>query len=116
MAETLSRGAHITDKERTKLAKAYAKRYNKGESVRAIAEEQGRSFGFVHALLKAGGVELRKRGTQKGTRLGPRGPRSKPADSEAAEVADDGSSVDPEVDQEELDRYENVTESNDPVF
>jgi len=82
MADTLTRGAHITDKDRTKLAKQYARRYNKGESIRAIAEEQGRSFGFVHSLLKTAGVELRSRGTAKGTRLGPRGPRSKKAEQD----------------------------------
>ena len=115
MADTLTRGAHITEKDRTKLAKQYARRYNKGESIRAIANEQGRSFGFVHSLLKTAGVELRTRGTQKGTRLGPRGPRSKKVEGEGYEEpqteAEAEVQTEPEVDQATEDRDQTVTES-----
>src|SRR6266550_1874446 len=44
------------------LASQYARRYAAGESIRKIAEDAGRSFGFVHGVLKEAGVELRGRG------------------------------------------------------
>ena len=100
MSDTLTKGAHVDQKNRVKLAKQYAKRYGKGESIRAIAAEQSRSFGFVYALLKESGVELRPRGSVKGTRTGPRGPRSKKAETNG-QVHDD-------------DRDQTVT--NDPPF
>ena len=115
MTSTLAKGAHIDEKERTKLAKAYAKRYNKGESIRAIAVDQGRSFGFVHSLLKLQGVELRSRGTAKGTRLGKRGPRSKTEETdgqETQEIVVEAPTYEGDPDDlvEEL-RDQNVTES-----
>lgn len=38
------------------------KRYVAGDSIRDIAEDHGRSYGFVHRMLGAGGVTLRGRG------------------------------------------------------
>jgi hypothetical protein len=62
VAKALAKGSRITGAQRTTLASQYAKRYAAGESIRKIAEDAGRSFGFVHGVLKEAGVELRGRG------------------------------------------------------
>ena len=62
MAKALAKGSRITGAQRTTLASQYAKRYAAGESIRKIADDAGRSFGFVHGVLKEAGVELRGRG------------------------------------------------------
>src|SRR5205823_218053 len=59
---TLAKGSRITGAQRTSLASTYAKRYAAGDSIRAIADEAGRSYGFVHGVLKEAGVDLRGRG------------------------------------------------------
>lgn len=67
MTETLTRRQRTNPKERDKLAKEYAKRYKKGETIRGIALDVDRSFGWVRGLLKDHGVELRGRGKPKQT-------------------------------------------------
>ena len=62
MAKALAKGSRITGAQRTTLASQYAKRYAAGESIRKIADDAGRSYGFVHGVLKESGVELRGRG------------------------------------------------------
>ena len=62
MAKALAKGSRITGAQRATLASQYAKRYAAGESIRKIAEDAGRSFGFVHGVLKESGVSLRGRG------------------------------------------------------
>jgi Helix-turn-helix domain len=62
VAKALAKGSRITGTQRTTLASQYAKRYSAGESIRKIADDAGRSFGFVHGVLKEAGVELRGRG------------------------------------------------------
>jgi hypothetical protein len=62
VAKALAKGARITGPQRESLATQYAKRYDAGESIRKIAEDAGRSFGFVHGVLKESGVTLRGRG------------------------------------------------------
>ncbi len=62
MAESLKKGARITGSDRTKLATELKKKYTGGASIRALAEETGRSYGFVHRMLSESGVELRGRG------------------------------------------------------
>jgi hypothetical protein len=62
VAKALAKGSRITGAQRTELASRYAKRYAAGESIRKIADDAGRSFGFVHGVLKEAGVELRGRG------------------------------------------------------
>ncbi|HLM21835.1 MAG TPA: helix-turn-helix domain-containing protein [Propionibacteriaceae bacterium] len=52
----------ISGAQRRTLASQYAKRYAAGESIRKIADDAGRSFGFVHGVLQEAGVELRGRG------------------------------------------------------
>ena len=62
MAETLPKKTRITGPDRTRLADDLKKRYTAGESIRALAESTGRSYGFVHRLLSESGVKLRGRG------------------------------------------------------
>ena len=62
MAKALAKGSRITGAQRATLASQYAKRYAAGDSIRKIAEDAGRSFGFVHGVLKESGVGLRGRG------------------------------------------------------
>jgi hypothetical protein len=58
----LKKGARITGAERSKLANDLKKQYDKGLSIRELAETNGRSYGFVHRVLSESGVELRGRG------------------------------------------------------
>ncbi len=52
----------ITGAEREEWKDDYVKRYGAGSSIRKIAEDTERSYGFVHRLLVEAGVTLRKRG------------------------------------------------------
>lgn len=58
----LSRGARSTGSQRDKLAKDLAKKYEEGASIRVLAEQTGRSYGFVHRVLSETGMRLRARG------------------------------------------------------
>jgi hypothetical protein len=58
----LKKGARITGGERSKLASDLKRKYSSGQSIRALANETGRSYGFVHRMLSESGVELRGRG------------------------------------------------------
>jgi hypothetical protein len=58
----LKKGARITGTQRDKLATDLKKKYEKGASIRALAESTGRSYGFVHRVLSENGVTLRGRG------------------------------------------------------
>ena len=62
MAETLRKGTRVTGADRSKLATDLKKRYDGGESIRALANETGRSYGFIHRILTETGVSLRGRG------------------------------------------------------
>lgn len=57
-----SRGARIVGAARTELATRVRRRYEAGESIRSLAEDLGRSYGFVQGLLKENDVPLRTRG------------------------------------------------------
>ena len=71
MAKALAKGSRITGPQRDTLASQYAKRYAAGDSIRKIADEGGRSFGFVHGVLKEAKVALRGRGgATRGARAG----------------------------------------------
>jgi hypothetical protein len=59
---TIKKGARITGVAREKLAADLRKKYEKGQSLRALAEGTGRSYGFVHRLLLDAEVPLRGRG------------------------------------------------------
>lgn len=62
MADKLAKGARISGGVRDKLTTDLKKRYESGKSIRELAGETGRSYGFVHRLLAESGVELRGRG------------------------------------------------------
>jgi hypothetical protein len=62
VTETLKKGTRVTGADRTKLATDLKKRYDSGESIRALAATTGRSYGFVHRILTENGVSLRGRG------------------------------------------------------
>ncbi len=62
MVKALTKGSRIIGEQRESLAAQYAKRYAEGESIRKIAEDAGRSYGFVHGVLKESDVGLRGRG------------------------------------------------------
>ena len=61
MAE-MKKGARITGSERSKLAADLKRKYAQGASIRALAAETGRSYGFVHRILTENDVDLRGRG------------------------------------------------------
>jgi hypothetical protein len=58
----LKKGARITGGERSKLAADLKRKYASGSSIRELAGETGRSYGFVHRMLSESGVTLRGRG------------------------------------------------------
>lgn len=58
----LGAGSRITGEARETLAGQLSRRYQAGESIRAIAADLGRSYGFVQTLLREAGVILRTRG------------------------------------------------------
>ena len=62
MAETLKKGSRVTGSAREQLATDLKSKYEAGESIRALAQETGRSYGFVHRILSETGVTLRGRG------------------------------------------------------
>ncbi|GAB2571588.1 helix-turn-helix domain-containing protein [Microlunatus antarcticus] len=65
----LTKGARITGDQRSSLGTTFGQRYAGGESIRSIAQDTGRSYGFVHGVLKESGATLRGRG---GATRGPR--------------------------------------------
>lgn len=69
MAE-LKKGARITGPDRTKLAGELKKSYDKGTSIRELADKHGRSYGFVHRVLSESGVTLRGRGGATRSKVG----------------------------------------------
>lgn len=58
----LKKGARITGGDRNKLAADLKRKYTSGASIRDLAGETGRSYGFVHRMLSESGVALRGRG------------------------------------------------------
>jgi predicted transcriptional regulator len=67
----LKKGARITGAERTKLATELKKAYDKGKSIRELADVHNRSYGFVHRVLSESGVSLRGRGGATRTKAAP---------------------------------------------
>lgn len=59
---TLAKHRNITGPARDKLAGELAKKYAKGATLRTLAQDIGRSYGFVHRLLEQRGVRMRPRG------------------------------------------------------
>ena len=62
MAEFEKKSVRIVGAEREELAAVLKAKYDQGASIRVLAEETGRSYGFVHRLLSESGVRLRSRG------------------------------------------------------
>ena len=58
----LTKGTRITGETRAQLATELRSQYEKGASIRALAETTGRSYGFVHRVLSESEVPLRGRG------------------------------------------------------
>jgi hypothetical protein len=58
----LRKGARITGTDRTKLASDVKRQYERGRSIRELADSHGRSYGFIHRLLRENEVTLRSRG------------------------------------------------------
>ena len=58
----LKKGARITGGDRNKLAADLKRQYSGGRSIRELAAQIGRSYGFVHRILAESGVALRGRG------------------------------------------------------
>ncbi|MFJ5151428.1 helix-turn-helix domain-containing protein [Streptomyces sp. NPDC088353] len=56
------RNPALTGTEREVVAADFADLYRKGNSIRHIARQTGRSYGNVRQLLLDAGVELRSRG------------------------------------------------------
>jgi hypothetical protein len=58
----LKKGSRVTGGDRDTLSEQLKKKYEGGASIRALAEESGRSYGFVHRILSESGASLRGRG------------------------------------------------------
>lgn len=59
---TLPKGRRITGSARESLTEELKKQYEGGASIRQLAQETGRSYGFIHRLLVEADVTLRGRG------------------------------------------------------
>ncbi|MEU7925119.1 helix-turn-helix domain-containing protein [Micromonospora sp. NPDC049107] len=57
-----AKGRRLIGSERLTLAGELVRRYTAGESIRALAEATGRSYGYIHRILTESGVQLRQRG------------------------------------------------------
>ena len=57
-----ARVARVTGEARERLARDVVDQYQRGASIREIAADVGRSYGFVHNILTGSGVPMRGRG------------------------------------------------------
>ncbi|OLF05548.1 helix-turn-helix domain-containing protein [Actinophytocola xanthii] len=69
----VEKGRRLTGKRRRSIGRRLRALYERGASIRALAEGTGRSYGFVRSILAETGVEFRPRG---GTASGPERSRS----------------------------------------
>ena len=58
----IGKGARITGESRDRLRASLQEQYCDGASIRSLAHDLGRSYGFVHKILAESGVALRSRG------------------------------------------------------
>jgi hypothetical protein len=58
----IAKGQRITGADRVALAEKLKKRYESGASIRELAADTSRSYGFIHRILVDAGVKLRGRG------------------------------------------------------
>ena len=59
---TFTKGTRVTGEYRDRLQEELKRRYEAGASIRTLAQETGRSYGFVHNVLVESQVRLRGRG------------------------------------------------------
>ena len=59
---SIGKNARVVGEQRTLLAAELTRRYEQGESIRSMADDLGRSYGWVQGLLKEAGVTFRARG------------------------------------------------------
>ncbi|MEH1017067.1 helix-turn-helix domain-containing protein [Micromonospora sp. CPCC 206060] len=57
-----AKGRRLVGSERQAVAREVVRRYTAGESIRALAEATGRSYGYIHRILTESGVQLRQKG------------------------------------------------------
>lgn len=58
----VKKGARLTGDDRAEMARTVTALYGQGCSIRRIAAETGRSYGFVHRVLSESDLSLRARG------------------------------------------------------
>jgi predicted transcriptional regulator len=58
----IKKGARLTGDDRARMAQRVTTQYSEGRSIREIAQDTGRSYGFVHRVLSESEVSLRGRG------------------------------------------------------
>ena len=58
----IAKGQRITGSDREALAATIREQYEAGASIRQLAQQTGRSYGFIHRILVDAGVQLRGRG------------------------------------------------------
>lgn len=58
----LARHKRITGATRDRLRGQLVRAYERGASIRALRDQTGRSYGFIHRVLSESGVTLRGRG------------------------------------------------------
>ena len=61
-SKKLKKGARITGDDRERIARQLGEEYEAGASIRGLADWTGRSYGWVHRILRESGVTLRRRG------------------------------------------------------
>lgn len=59
---SFAKGTRVTGESRSRLQEELKRRYEAGASIRTLAQETGRSYGFVHNVLVESHVRLRGRG------------------------------------------------------
>lgn len=52
----------IIGDDRKRMGDSLRQKYEKGASIRQLSDQTGRSFGWVHKVLKEAGASLRSRG------------------------------------------------------
>jgi hypothetical protein len=62
VATRIPKGVRVVGDERTALSAELSERYGAGESIRLIAQDIGRSYGFVHEILSQSDIPMRGRG------------------------------------------------------
>ena len=108
----LSKGKRISGDLRCEVSANFVERYRGGESIRSIATESGRSYGFVQGLLKDSGVEFRSRGGARNRAQPTADAASEPAD-EPAGIAPDDPSPPEEVKPKKAKKADKVEKGKD---